>query len=291
MKFYCINSNSRNKRLRSLLKSSARANGISLTVLNPEEFDYTSQVVIGKGDLLYRITTDEASRTLEKYLITHDPVSFYQSRKDCLGKLDNVVAASVVYQRAEIPIPKTVYYTSDNKSLLGKYCEYLGGFPIIIKIEGGSHGVGVMKIDSLSSLLSVVDYLFANQSSFILREFIDIGQPTYSYRAVVLSDKVEITYKNVNISSADDFRSNSNPKDRRREIVELSSADKKVIVKSVSVLGLELGAVDFVYNQDKELKIFEVNFPFDFVPIVEDLKYNINDKIVEYLLDKAEKDQ
>ncbi|KKQ44614.1 MAG: hypothetical protein US63_C0025G0019, partial [Candidatus Moranbacteria bacterium GW2011_GWC2_37_8] len=54
------------------------------------------------------------------------------------------------YKANDITMPKTLNLFSRDRDLLQKYVEFLGGFPIIIKSLGGSHGVGVMKIDSFS---------------------------------------------------------------------------------------------------------------------------------------------
>ena len=285
MKFYCVTSHGE-KDTNDLLAKSCRQRKIDFVPVFWEEFNFTEARDENEKALLYRASTKPTTWMIEKYLTDKQSVTFYQNYKRSFSRYSN----TIVHQKLGVSMPRSIDHLPQNKDLLKEYVDYLGGFPIIIKAMGRSQGVGVMKIDSLSSLMSVVDYLTDANSDLVLREFVDVGQPIHSYRAVVLGDKVEIAYKNINTSLTDDFRSNVDQENRQREIVELSSADQKMIVKSVSVLDLELGAVDFAYNQDEELKIFEVNFPFHFVPIVKDFEYNINDKIVEYLLNKAEKD-
>ncbi len=285
MKFYCICKKNTKPEIVEYLRSSCEKLKVDFHELYIETYDYTNNIKIEKGDMLYRPYIAKRCQTLEKFLLSKELTTFYKDYKRSISKYPT---SFFVHQKENVPVPKTIFDLSENRDLLKKYVDYVGGFPVILKVVGGSCGVGVLKIDSLSSLFSVVDYLRSeNVDELVIREFIDIGKPSYSNRAVILGDKLEIAYKNTNVSSSDDFRSNVDQTTRKREIIKLPKEDEKILVKAVSTLDIELGAVDFVYDKSGNLKIFEVNFPLNFVPIIEDLKYDINDRMVEYLIKKA----
>ena len=190
-----------------------------------------------------------------------------------------------------IPIPKTRILSNQNRHSLIEDVEYLGNFPIVIKVAGLSEGVGVIKIDSLEALISLRDYLSLDDNLILMMEFVDVGKPAHSLRGVVIGNELVFTYKNQS-ASVEDFRSNVNQEERNRSIVDIDSLkkeDKQEIIRAVNCLGLELGGVDFILDKRGKIYIFEVNFPFNFLPIVEDLNFPIHKKIVEYLYNKANK--
>ena len=60
-------------------------------------------------------------------------------------------------------------------------------FPIIVKTLRGTHGIGVMKVDSKSSLVSVVQALLAQQMEVMIQEFIEHKE---SLRIIMIGDEI-----------------------------------------------------------------------------------------------------
>jgi glutathione synthase/RimK-type ligase-like ATP-grasp enzyme len=285
MNFYCITEEEFKERAVLLMLACEKLN-VKYIELNPNNFCYSKIPKLKKTDFLYRISTSGKARNLERIILNKELTTFYSSFDNAFCKLDNVFGATLVFEKNQISIPKTVFGISKDKNALKKDIEYLGGFPIILKAVGLSMGIGVIKMDSFEALSSLSDYLCNNNENFfIMREFIDIGKPAYSYRAIVLGDKIDIIYKNQSVN-LDDFRSNSDQLDRERKIITIDKKFQIIIIKALKVLGYELGAVDFVIKNG-DLKIFEVNFPFNFCPVINDLKYPIADKMIEYLIKKS----
>lgn len=251
---------------------------IELIAVNQENYD---EITIDSGDGIYRISLDNTAKLIEKYFLTKSVKSLYRDKIAGIGKLDNVIEASIIHEINQIPIPQTIYAVSKKK--VSKYIEKLG-LPMIVKVAGGSKGIGVIKADTVDSLRSIIDYLTESQIDFVLKQYIDVSKPTYSMRAVVIDEEISFIYKNINISS-DDFRSNVDQTARTRERVELNNQQQvKDLINSVKSLGLYVGAVDFVIDQNGMLKIFEVNFPFNFSPIIEEFSYPVHEKILDLLL-------
>lgn len=286
MRFFLIN-RPENVNLKKYFKLACEKYDVEFIELIAKKTDYLSLDVTSE-DIVHRVTSEHKGQMIEKYLLTKNPTTFYKDPLQGIRKYDNVIESTIVHAANDIPVAKSVFIVpKDDKPALKKYVEYLGGFPIIIKVAGGSKGVGVMKVDSFSSLSSVVDYLNESNGKYILREFIDIGTPAHTYRAIVVGNEVVFSYKNESISS-EDFRSNVNQEERNRSQIQLSEEEKAIIVKTVSVLNFELGGVDFLRRENGEMAILEVNTPFNFVPVIDDLEFPIHEVMVKYLIDKAE---
>lgn len=265
----------------NLIKKSAEERNINVKPIYTEDFDSSEQDFLTENDGLYRIASDTKSSALEKILINENVITFFKSYLYCMGNLKKSTGSFLTHFKNNLPIIPTIAYTSQKRVLISKYVEMLGGFPIILKVIGGSHGVGVMKIDSLESLYSVIDYLDENNIFFILRKFIDYKAHA---RMIVLGDKVvsSIEYKRVK----DDFRSNVG---HDLTIVN-TKFDKKVeetAVKSVSVLGYEFGGVDILIDRDDQIFIAEVNLPCYFPRAQQYSNIDISGQMIDFLINKS----
>lgn len=264
-----------------LLKKSAQERGIVVIPIYTEEFDFSQKLYLTSDDAIYKISKDKTSLLIEKYLINKEAVGFYANYLTYIRKTDDAVINLLIHQKLDLPIIKTIFSVTNDKRILSRYVDELSGFPLIIKSMGGQHGVGVMKVDSLDSLYSVVDYLFKQDDSFILRKFIDYKEHA---RLIVLGNKVisSIEYKCVK----DDFRSNVGNK---LNIISkiFSNEVEKIAVDSVCSLEYEFGGVDILIDKNNQPFIAEVNFPCYFPRAQEYSGIDISGQMIDYLINKS----
>lgn len=280
MKFFCLKAD-RNVITPQLLAESCKQRGIEFVEINPTTFDYTEPSPLSAGDLFYRATdvTTNGALEVENFLLNSKIATFYTEVEPYIPSPENL--DFVILQKNGFPIPLTINHLTNDKQLLKKYADYVGGFPLIIKALGGSHGVGVMKVDSLSSLFSLADHLYNQNNSYILREFISV---TSSARLVVLGDQVidSIEYS----APEGDFRSNEGkvpnvkPKKFNADIENLA-------VKAVKSLSLEFGGVDILVDANNKVYITEVNFPCFFARCQMLTKVDISGQMIDYLVNKS----
>ena len=282
MKFYCIveNDSEDSKNRYSPIKKACDERDIEFVKLIPEEYDYTTSD-IEQGSLIYRATPGPASKILEKHIMNDSFSSFYLNTFYCFRE----PAGSIYYnQKSGLPVIKTVPDFISNKNLLEKYVEYVGGFPVIVKVLNGSHGVGVMKVDSIEALKSLTDLLQAkNIQPVVLRQFIKHKKQG---RLIVLGNKVIASHAN---HAALDFRSNVGDNlERVREVMTFSKEIQKIAVEAVKSVGIEFGGVDILFDEETdEPFIAEVNYPC-FFPTTQNLTgVDIAGAMVDYLLEKA----
>ncbi|MDQ7015283.1 MAG: hypothetical protein Q9N68_02790, partial [Gammaproteobacteria bacterium] len=225
-----------------------------------------------KGDLIYRSGADIACIRLEKFLFKHGVCGLYQQPFfECLEQ-------TILLQKAGISTPKTVYSLRADRRLLTRHIEYLGGFPLVIKIPGSEGGMGLIQVDSYPALTSLLDHL---GGSPLLMEYIEHA---CSYRLVVLGDEV-IATKTLYPAAAD-FRSNSHggQSDYR---LEVPTAAKEIALHAAQILQLEFGGVDILARPDGTLVFAELNFPCYFADQQNEGGVDISGKILDYLRAKS----
>lgn len=278
MKLYSIDNENSPGIAAAYLKKACEALGVQYVSVIAEEFDATNFEKPASGDALFRISTDKASREVEKFLINESVATFYDnsSVRPCF-----VPPAYLALKDSEVPMPKTISISTQRKDLLEKYANALGGFPLIVKVVGGTQGIGVIKVDSLQAMFSLVDYLNQKKSNYILREFIDTDS---SARLVVVGDKVvaSIEYK----ASGGDFRSNNKVRKEDIAVKEYSSEIQKAAVDAVKLKGLEFGGVDVLFDKSGKHYVLEANFPFAFPEVQKATGIDIAEKMVLHLQSK-----
>lgn len=200
--FFAITSK-RNPTSTGLLKTACSQRNIEYKELDIDTFPWDNPPLLQQGDMLYRITDDERGTIIEKILLQKGIATFYSTFEGGFSEIDNVIAATRLHEIHGLLLPKTIYVTSATHDQLEKASQTVGGFPLILKVQGGQHGIGVIKIDSLDTLVSVADLLIKQQTFFVLRQFIRANSHA---RLIVLGDKVvdSIRY----IAPQGDFRTN-----------------------------------------------------------------------------------
>ncbi len=265
------------------LKQSAESRGLKVETLDANHFDFSQRLHLTGKDGLYRIASGYASSLLEKLLINSEVITLYRNFTDCMARRDYFVGSALFHEKCGLPIIRTVFSITTDTALLKKYVRALNGFPIIVKAIGGAHGIGVMKIDSFESLISVCDYLSKQNGKYILRKFLHYKEHA---RLIVLGNKVVSSIEYVRLK--DDFRSNRGD-DLSISVKKFGSKVEKLAVKAANVLGYEFAGVDILIDQDDQPYIAEVNMPCYFPRAQEFSETDISGAIVDHMILKSKK--
>ncbi|OCK43501.1 alpha-L-glutamate ligase [Tenacibaculum soleae] len=184
-----------------------------------------------------------------------------------------------IMNRKYIPIPDTLF--SVNPENIGEQIDFLGGAPIIIKLQEGTHGAGVILAESKKSAKSIIDTMYSTNTSILLQEFIAESN-SEDIRAFVINDKVVSSMKRKGLE--DDFRSNIHQGGNGFK-VNLSSEEKEIAIKAAKYLNLPIAGVDMVRSKRGPLLI-EVNSTPGLQGIEAYTKDNIGKAIVKSLEEK-----
>ena len=135
----------------------------------------------------------------------------------------------------------------------------IGGFPLIYKTLGKSHGQGVIMVETAEALQSELSRADFDGYHSILRQYLH----DYRHFRIIVVDGVPeaiIEYH----KPADDFRTNAS-EEPIVSAVDVSSIDQnipEIAVQAVSLRGSILGGVDILVSQpDNQAYIAEVNVP------------------------------
>lgn len=191
-------------------------------------------------------------------------------------KARNKVATLQLMSKKGISIPKTVF--SINPNNVEDQIELLGGAPVIIKLQEGTQGKGVILAESKKSAKSVIDTLYNMNTSILLQEFIREANGE-DLRIIVVGNKIVASMKRT--SGLDDFRSNVH---RGAEIqkVQLTPREKYMALNATKHLGLGVAGVDLIRSKSGPLLI-EVNASPGLKGIESATGVNVAKAIVRYV--------
>lgn len=283
MKFHYISHPRRNPAITASLQQACLRRRIEFVHVNPFHFDFTDlSQKPSVGDAVYRSLAASShnglARTVERWLIHPQVATLYSSYERALSQWPQ---SYVIHAKHGLPQPLTVWNVPRDRQLIDRYVDYVQGYPVIIKVTGGSHGVGVIKVDSAASLYSLIDFLHSTHTPTIMRQFI---HAPHSARLIVLNDQViaSIEYS----APAHDFRTNIG----RHPIVQAKqfSADiNKIAVQAVSTMGNLFGGVDILIDSSGQPFITEMNFPCNFARAAHAANIDIAGLVVDFLHGQA----
>jgi len=260
-----------------IAKACARA-GIGFRALDSLTCDYLNLPRLQAGDMLFN--TGRGSVRLETLLWREDIGTFRTCGARWFTNGGDTTAYCAMLSRDGFPAPRTCHRLPASNEDLPVIVESLGGFPLVIKAGDGTLGIGVMIVESMRSLRSVLDFLRTTGREFILREYIS---QQHLARLVVLGDRVIGSHK-YRIPD-DDFRGLSY-RDGGQQM-RFGPDVEALAVAAGTACSHAFTGVDIIIDQAGQPFILEVNPPSNFVALETDMGIPVGDMIVEYLLDDA----
>ena len=207
---------------------------------------------------------------------------FSTARSLGILRAQNKVRTLQIMNRKNIPIPQTVF--SINPKNIDEQIELLGGPPVIIKLQEGTQGLGVILAESKKSAKSIMDTFYNMNASFLLQEFIEESN-AQDIRAIVVGNKVVAAMKR--IGQVDEFRSNIH-RGGTGEIAELSKKEIKIAIQATRHLGLPVAGVDMILSNRGPLLI-EVNASPGLQGVEAYTKVNIAKHIIKFVENNVQK--
>jgi len=154
-------------------------------------------------------------------------------------------------------------------------------YPFVIKTLRGTHGIGVMKVDSRSSLVSVAQLLSKEGLDFMLQEFCKHER---SARIIMIGKEMLAANLRGQPKSKDEFRTNAHL-GSETEKYEPSEDELAIARRIVELFGANFCAIDYLITEEKEIIVLEVNGS----PGLENIQTNWPDKdlakgVIEHIL-------
>lgn len=177
---------------------------------------------------------------------------FSTARSLSIIRARNKVRTLQILSRKHIPIPETLF--SINPDDISEQIELLGGPPVIIKLQEGTQGLGVILAETKKSAKSIIDTFYKLDTSILIQKFIEESNGE-DIRIFVVGSKVVASMKR--ISDVGEFRSNVH---RGGQVEPITPTPKELhmALKATKHLGLGVAGVDIIRSKKGPLLI-EVN--------------------------------
>ena len=269
-------------------EEAAKKAGLKLVTIDPSSSTISKgagddyNVVEENGDVKKNFTLNPTNtiivprRTVLKNIESRDFLTELQNDGffvlNTLDSIDNCEDKFITYKKLKaygVPTPKTTVVTSSSMNKLQEKVDAIGGnFPIIIKITKGTQGIGVAQIDSMISLKSVLQAIFAlvPKADILLQEKINSD---YDLRIHVLYkgfermtpgiDNFEIIGCMQRNQLEGDFRSNYSL-GSTAEKGHLTPEQEKIAKMAAKATGCRWCGVDLIMDsRTKQSYVIEVN--------------------------------
>ena len=173
---------------------------------------------------------------------------------DSMLVCDNKMSNALLLGRNNIPIPRTSSVPNE-ESIEDAHQRVGGKFPVIIKTLKGTQGVGVMKIDSMSSLTGVCQSLWKYDADLLIQEFFEMNS---DIRTLVIGGKILASAERIQPTDNKDFRNNVH-QGATTEPYDLSKKEIDVIKAAARASGAMYCGVDHFVDKKGNPYIIEVN--------------------------------
>lgn len=263
---------------RQIVQAGCERAGVPFVGLDSLEVDYSDLPRLQPGDMLFN--AGRGSIRLETLLTRPYVATFRTCGAARFTDNSDTTAYCAIIEAMGLPQPRTIHRLPRDHPGLSRAVEALGGFPVVIKVVGGTMGVGVMIVESMRSLRSIADYIRTTGDEFILRQFIPASHVA---RLVVLGDHIVASLKYA--IDEQDFR--GLPYRMGGQQMEFGDEVGALAKEASKAAQYEFTGVDILIDEQQRPHVLEVNAPSNFVALEHELDLPVGDMIVTHLRTKA----
>ncbi|ADY29230.1 MULTISPECIES: RimK family alpha-L-glutamate ligase [Cellulophaga] len=191
-------------------------------------------------------------------------------------KARNKVKTLQIMTRCGVPVPETLF--SINPNNIESQIALLGGTPVIIKLQEGTQGLGVILAETKKSAKSIIDTFYKMDTSILIQKFIKESNGE-DIRIFIVGNKIVASMKRT--SEAGEFRSNVH-RGATVQAIEPTAYECKIALRAVKQLDLGVAGVDLIRSKNGPLLI-EVNASPGLEGIESATGVNVAKKIIEYV--------
>jgi ribosomal protein S6--L-glutamate ligase len=177
---------------------------------------------------------------------------FSTARSLSILRARNKVRTLQIMARKGIPIPETLF--SINPDNIKEQIQILGGAPVIIKLQEGTQGLGVILAESEKSAKSILDTFYKMDTNILMQKYVEESNGV-DIRIFVVGNKIVACMKRT--SEVGEFRSNVH-RGGSTEKVKISREEEFIALNATKHIGLGVAGVDLIRSEKGPLLI-EVN--------------------------------
>lgn len=271
LRFYCVTDDCL-EATNAALAAACAGRGVQFAAVHPDRFVDEPRRVLRAGDMLYRAATGLVADRVEKQLWRPGVAAFYET------PFFECTSQPIWLARSGVAMPRTAHTLPKDPRAVEGLVKRLGGLPVVVKVPGGEGGEGVIRVDSLPALFSLLDYA---PPSAVMMEFFE---HVVAHRLVVVGERVVAA--EARHPGAYDFRSNAagagligNVRPSRRAA--------GLALRAARALRLEFGGADILEDARGRMVLAELNFPCYFADQQADSGIDIAGAMLDHLMAKA----
>ncbi|MBI4975469.1 RimK family alpha-L-glutamate ligase [Candidatus Peregrinibacteria bacterium] len=201
------------------------------------------------------------------------------NRYESILKAKNKIKTMQVLDHYGIPIPKTVVLQRQDD--LKRAVNFVGGFPVILKQPFGSFGNGVVIVESMRALNSLLTW---DQPMYLLQQYVKYSKGK-DMRIFVVNGKVVGSM--MRSAKKGEFRSTIEL-GGTGTTVEITEEEQAIAIRSVQALDLSYGGVDVMRSSSGPV-VLEVNSNPGFKELEKATGVDIAKTIIGYAVETAER--
>ncbi len=201
---------------------------------------------------------------------------FSTARSLGITRARNKVRTLQIMTRKGIPIPETLF--SINPDNIEEQIKILGGTPVIIKLQEGTQGLGVILAETKKSAKSIIDTFYKMNTSILIQRYIEEANGE-DIRIIVVGNKVVASMKRT--SALGDFRANVH-RGGDTVAIEPTAKEQFIALNAAKYLGLGVAGVDLLRSKKGPLLI-EVNASPGLRGIEGATELNVAREIIKYV--------
>lgn len=260
-----------------------RARGLKPQIIHVEFTNFT----IGDGldssiDIVLQRSLSHSIALTSTILLESSGLEVVNNSRSIAIAQDKVWTLSLL-SRSGIPAPKTIVSFSEAKAL---EAANMLGYPVVIKPINGSWGRLVSLAPDEETLRIILEHRLYTRNPYMKVHLIQeyVRKPGRDIRVFVVGDEVPVAIYRVSnhwiTNTARGGKALPAPIDE--ELRELS-------IKTAKTIGVEIAGIDIFEDNDRGYLVNEVNAIPDFRNTVPATGYNLQDKIIEYLISKIKR--
>ncbi len=195
---------------------------------------------------------------------------------EALLKARNKLVCLQVLAAGGIPVPKTLL--TNNMAMLPYLLPHLGGYPMVVKLQNSTQGLGVILTTNKINTETTIEALNKLRQKIIIQEYIKEARGA-DIRIFIVDGKIVAAMKRQ--SKPGEFRSNLH-RGATSSKVSISEKEEELALSSVKLLKLDVAGVDLLRSEHGPL-VLEVNASPGLEGIETTTKVDIAAEIIQYV--------
>ncbi len=197
-------------------------------------------------------------------------------KADCLLRARDKTTCLQILSANGVKVPTSAL--SNNPYVFRSILDTLGPPPVILKLVRGTHGLGVIKSDDMSTAEAILEAFYKTKDRVMIQKFVPEAKGA-DVRVFIVNDEIVGVMKRQ--AQPGEFRSNLH-RGGTSTVITLTDQEADTARKAARVMGIKIAGVDMLQTESGPL-VLEVNASPGLEGIETTTKVDIAKKIITFV--------